>query len=57
MPIIIDSGLVGELRRRRLLTMVTAIIYRLGKHSVAARWYETGRLSPLSLLILFFNVQ
>lgn len=39
------------------MAVLTAVIYRLGRHSIAARWYDTGRLSPISLLMMYQSIQ
>lgn len=39
------------------MALLTVIMNRIGKNSIAARWYDTGRLSPLTLLVLFRDIQ
>jgi hypothetical protein len=42
--------------RRRYLAMIIATMYRVGQRSMGTRWFDTGRLSPITLMILYREV-
>lgn len=42
----------GQAPQRTLRSIIIATLYAVTRHSFAARWLQSGRISPLSILLL-----